>query len=98
MAKRPNETASGEAPAPRVHKATYATDKRKGGYLIRVAGPAANRFAGRVVPVTTRDGSEHDETLTRLIWSGLDQESGENVALYNFEPKPKAEFNDEIPF
>jgi hypothetical protein len=77
--------------ARREHKATYATDKRNGGYLIRVAGPKANMFAGRVVPVTMKNDDEHVEELDRLIWSGKDQESGENVALYKFKPRPREE-------
>jgi hypothetical protein len=77
--------------AKRQHKATYATDKKKGGYLVRVAGPNAAAFAGREVPVETKNGAEHAETLERLIWSGKDQESGENVALYTFKSKPKDE-------
>lgn len=75
----------------RAHKATYATDKRNGGYLIRVAGPNAGAFAGREVPVTTKAGDEHDEKLIRLIWTGVDKESGETVALYKFESKPREE-------
>jgi len=81
----------------RLHRATYATDKRKGGYMIRVAGPQAGRFAGRVVPVTRKDGSESEEALVKLTWSGKDDETGENVALYTFEPRPREEV-DEIPF
>ena len=73
----------------RAHKATYATDKRKGGYLVRVAGPQSNAFVGRDVPVTTKNGSEHVEKLLRLIWSGIDKESGEPVSLYTFESKPR---------
>lgn len=75
--------------AGRSHKATYATDKKKGGYLIRVAGPNASAFVGKEVPVTTKDDQEHMEKLTRLIWSGADQESGKPVALYAFESKPR---------
>lgn len=75
----------------RLHRATYARDKRKGGYLIRVAGPTAERFAGREVPVTTKSGDEHMEKLTGLIWTGTDQESGEKVALYSFESRPRDE-------
>lgn len=75
----------------RRHKATYARDKRKGGYLVRVAGPFSDRFAGKEVPVTMKDNSEHFETLDRLVWSGKDKETGENVTLYTFIPKPKAE-------
>ena len=45
-----------EAPK-RSHKATYARDKRKGGYLIRVIGPNAAAFAGREVPVIRKDDS-----------------------------------------
>lgn len=81
----------------RAHKATYATDKRKGGYIIRVAGPNASSFVGREVPVTTKDDQEHTEKLTRLIWSGVDQETGGNVALYAFESKPRTKA-DEVTF
>jgi len=82
----------------RQHKATYARDKRKGGYLIRVQGPQANRFAGRKVPVVRKDDSETEETLDELIWAGKDDESGQPCALYSFIPKPKDEEEDEIPF
>ena len=81
----------------RKHKATYATDKLKGGYLIRVTGPNSNRFAGREVPVTTRAGNENMEKLEKLIWSGNDKDTGENVTLYKFAGKPK-EDHEEIPF
>lgn len=73
----------------RLHKATYASDKRTGGYLIRVAGPNADKFAGREVPVTTKGGDEHTEKLLKMIWTGPDQETGEPVALYKFESKPR---------
>ena len=56
----------------RKHRATYAADKRQGGYLIRVAGPDSDRFVDREVPVTLKNGTEHNEKLTRLIWSGAD--------------------------
>lgn len=82
---------------PRAHRATYATDKRKGGYLIRVSGPRANAFVGREVPVTLRDGSEQNEKLVKLIWSGTDKENGEPVSLYSFEAKPR-EAAEEIVF
>lgn len=81
-----------------VHKATYARDKRKGGYLIRVAGPYPEKFAGREVPVTTRDGEVHTEKLVALIWSGVDDESGGNVALYSFESRPPEAKKDDLPF
>lgn len=82
----------------RQHKATYASDNRNGGYMIRVEGPMAARFAGREVPVTTRAGDEHSEKLTRLIWAGNDDETGKPVALYKFESKPRDAEEDEIPF
>lgn len=85
----------------REHRATYATDKKKGGYLIRVQGPRCSAFVGREVPVTTKDGSEHMEMLKRLIWTGTDdgEISGYTgpCALYEFASKPK-EKQDEIPF
>lgn len=83
--------------AGRAHRATYATDKRKGGYLIRVVGPNAASFAKRAVPVNTKKGDEHMETLDRLITSGTDKDSGEPYALYSFESRPRDK-DDEIPF
>ena len=71
------------------HKATYASDKRLGGYLIRVVGPDADKFIDYTVPVTTRNGDVHNEKLTRLVWAGVDIDSGSRVALYHFESKPR---------
>lgn len=82
----------------RSHKATYARDKRKGGYLIRVTGPHADRFAGREVPVTTKDDNEHQEMLIALIWSGADTETGKPVALYSFASRPRDEKTEEASF
>lgn len=74
----------------RQHKATYATDKRNGGYLIRISGPTPEKFVGQEVPVTQRSGEEHKERLTRLVWTGPDTNNpGEKVALYKFEPRPR---------
>lgn len=99
MADMPESTPRSDKPkAGRLHKATYATDKRKGGYLIRVAGPTSNAFAGRDVPVTTRDDKEHTEKLTRLIWTGIDKETGISVSLYNFESRPRDEAETETTF
>lgn len=86
----------------RRHKATYSTDNRKGGYLIRVQGPQCNQFAGRNVPVTLKgDKGEHEETLTRLIWFGNDDGKVSGyvgpVALYEFQSKPR-EKADEVEF
>jgi hypothetical protein len=83
-------------PKPR-HRATYATDKRKGGYLVRVSGPTPAVFAGRTVPVTLKSGGEQPEELDRLIWTGKDNESGEPVSLYSFKSKPRDD-REEIPF
>ena len=80
----------------RKHRATYARDNRNGGYLIRVEGPSAAKFAGRDVPVTLRDGGEQPEKLKGLIWSGNDKENGKPVALYSFEPKPREQ--EEVEF
>lgn len=71
------------------HRATYATDKRKGGYLIRVVGPSSNMFVNREVPVLLKSGEQQKEKLTKVIWSGKDKESGEPVTLYAFEAKPR---------
>jgi hypothetical protein len=88
---------SGTPQPERKHRATYATDKKKGGYLIRVTGPWAEQFAGRTVPVTTKAGTEHEETLSRLLWTGKDTETGDNVALYTFVAKPR-EAEKEVQF
>ena len=92
-----NGEPNGDTKPVRKHKATYATDKRNGGYLIRVSGPNAEMFVGREVPVNTRAGAEHSEKLVRLIWTGADKETGEKVALYRFESRPK-EAGTELPF
>ncbi|MDE2021223.1 MAG: hypothetical protein KGJ13_12880, partial [Patescibacteria group bacterium] len=76
----------------RKHKAGYARDKIKGGYIIRVQGPNAASFAGRRIPVTSKDGSETVEQLTDLIWSGTDDGAVSGYkgpcALYHFEAQP----------
>jgi len=76
-------------PRKRLHRATYSTDKRNGGYLVRIAGPYPEKWAGKDVPVTTKAGGEHEERLSRLIWVGTDRDTGEKVALYKFESKPR---------
>lgn len=88
---------SAATPPARKHRATYATDRRLGGYLVRVVGPDCEKFVGREVPVTTKANTEHQEKLTRLVWTGKDKETGDKVALYKFEPKPK-EATEDIPF
>lgn len=88
----------------RRHKATYCKDKYTGGWTIRVVGPQANRFAGRIVPVKRADESEEQEQLKDLRWTGPDkdvrtgEETGLLAAIYNFEPKPKGEQDEEILF
>ena len=83
--------------AKRSHKATYARDKKNGGWLVRVIGPHANQFAGRDVPVTQNSGDENMEKLNKLIWTGVDNGfddrpgTGQPAALYSFVPKPKEE-------
>lgn len=86
-----DEFALTPAPQQRRHKATYATDKRKGGYIVRVEGPECEKFAGRIVPVTMRSGDEHEEQLNRLLWSGINDSDGKPVALYSFVSRPKVE-------
>lgn len=76
-------------PKKRLHKASYARDKKAGGYLIRVEGPNANAFVDREVPVLRMDGSENLEKLVAIVWTGKDSQSGANVALYKFEQKAR---------
>lgn len=82
----------------RRHRATFATDNRKGGYMIRVEGPDASKFAKKQVPVTRYDGTETVETLQGMIWSGLDIESGKPIALYKFVAHPRTKTDDGVSF
>lgn len=86
----------------RLHKATYSRDKKKGGYLVRVAGPNAGAFAGRKVPVTLNNQTEHEEELLALVWTGADDGqyggvAGTPVALYTFKATPREE-DEAMPF
>lgn len=78
----------------RKHRATFARDKRKGGFIVRVEGPNANAFSHREVPVTKKDGSETPVTLTDLIWTGADRDSGKPIALYGMVPTERNEVED----
>lgn len=88
--------------AKRQHKATYARDKVKGGYLVRIVGPHANAFGGKIVPVVKRDDTESEEALEVVVWSGIDTGTPENpgtgkpVALYTFTQKPRG--SDDVEF
>jgi len=94
--------------AKREHKATFAADKRNGGFCVRIIGPHANKFSGKIVPVTKRDDTETLEQLDRVVWTGIDTGvpakdgkpaivgTGKPVALYTFIPKPAVD--DEILF
>lgn len=100
-----NDSTAGKQPIkPGQHRAGYARDRRNGGYMIRVVGPFANRFAGREIPVGRSDGSEGTERLDTLVWTGLDdgefnpKDKGQNIALYTFEARPRESLDDEIPF
>lgn len=98
----PDDVKTSEPTKPR-HVATYAQDKRTGGYNIRIVGEYPEKFAGREVPVTRKDGSKNTEKLTRLLWSGPDKdpetkkETGRQAALYSFQARPREE-QQEMPF
>lgn len=89
----------------RLHKATYARDKRNpGAYLIRVIGPTAAAFAGREIPVTRKDDTETIEKLLDCIWAGTNNDPNNPsdtrpVALYRFEAHPREEVEEiDLPF
>lgn len=93
-----NATANLTNVSNRVHRATYSRDKKTPGqYLIRVVGPHATEFEGRIIPVTRNDGSETNETLLRPIASGIDDgqvspsDKGKTWCLYKMVQKPKQE-------
>ena len=77
--------------AERQHRATFARDKRNGGYLVRVMGPHANRFAGKEVPVTLKNNTERKALLEDVVWTGKDDDTGKPVALYTHAPEPQEE-------
>lgn len=87
----------------RTHKATYAKDRKEGGYNLRVIGPHAKKMGRRWLPVTRFDGSENMEYALDIIWSGTDDGTedrpgtGLPVALFSMWKAPKEE-QDEIPF
>lgn len=87
--QRPAAEAGEPVKEPRRHKATYASDKRNGGYLVRVVGPDAAKFGGKEVPVTRRDNSENVEKLEGLVWHGVDKDTSQPVALYRFTQRPR---------
>ena len=82
----------------RKHKATFASDNRNGGYMIRVEGPNADAFSKREVPVTRYDGTETVEKCEKLIWKGADSESGKPIALYKFVAHKRAEKANAVSF
>lgn len=83
------------------HAATYARDNRTGKYLVRVTGPHSNKFVGREVPVRRLDNTMSNEKLTKVIWSGMNEDAEKGpvgpVTLYAFEARP-ADQIDEIEF
>jgi hypothetical protein len=102
MATEKDSAASAEAQAPatpplpskdgRKHRATYARDKRQGGYMVRIVGPHAADFrVGQFVPVTRMDGSEAMEQLNGLVWKGTDEESSQPCALHQMVKRARAE-------
>lgn len=82
----------------RTHRATFASDNRAGGYMVRVEGPSAKLFAKREVPVTRYDGTETVVKLDKLIWEGPDAESGRPVALYKFVKNPAEKKRESVDF
>lgn len=98
MAPPKNSDPNGETQVPpippkdgRAHKATYARDKRQGGYLVRITGPRAKEFrVGQYVPVTRMDGSENMEQLNGLVWQGTDEDTSAPCALYQMTKRARA--------
>lgn len=88
--------------AGRLHTASYTRIKDQHfKWFIRVVGPSAEKFSGRDIPVSTKKGEEHPETLAKMIWNGEDKITKANVAIYEFVAKPRVEdedLSDEIPF
>ena len=109
MADEKKPATKSEAPQ---HVATYASDKMKGGYLVRVIGPNANKFGERkttgadgkeiikrrTIPVLRKDHTQSKETLGKLIWAGVDEDTNKPCALYAIFKDTKKDFDDEIPF
>lgn len=113
MAKRDNGNVTVMAPAEGTvitkvretgeHKATFCKDNYNGRWSIRVTGPTANRFAGRIIPVVRSSGEIVYEETGNLQWTGVDDgsviasDAGKNVAIYGHKPKPR-QLDEDIPF
>lgn len=70
------------------HKASFAADKKNPGeWLVRVIGPAPDKFAGKTIPVSKKDGTTSATKLGRLIWTGTFPDADEPVALYAIQPE-----------
>lgn len=82
----------------RQHKATFASDNLKGGYMIRIEGPNSAKFAKREVPVERFDGSETVCKCDKLVWTGTDTKTGRPVTLYKFVAHPRAAKDDGVAF
>ena len=54
-------------------------------WLIRVVGPDAGAWAGRVVIATRTDDTKHTVRLTRIVWTGTDATTGQAAALYTLQ-------------
>lgn len=85
-------------PSPSIpkHRATYTKSKTTGEYLIRIVGPDAVHATGETIPVSTKSGDIHMETLGELVSQGIDdwigpgyEPSGQPFALYRFDRKPR---------
>lgn len=83
----------------RLHRATFATDNIEGGYMVRVEGPNADKFAKRTIPVTRFNGEETEIELKSMTWTGPDKVTGVKVALYKIVKHPRVKVDaDAIAF
>lgn len=85
------------------HKATFAKDNQTGKWMIRVVGPRANRFVGRIIPVLRTSGETVHEECGGVRWFGVDDgqviksDAGKPVCLYEHKAKPR-HLDEDIPF
>lgn len=82
-------------PNKRQHRATFATDNIEGGYMVRVEGPNADKFAKRTIPVTRFNGEETNIELKSMTWTGPDKVTGAKVALYKIVKHPRVKVDAE---
>jgi len=68
------------------YKATYATNKRHGGWFLRIECKPDKYPSSPIITVSKKDDSTAQVLPTKTIWSGVDDKTGHHVFLCQFIP------------